>query len=506
MNLPRLACLFFSLCFLSATAQQREFRGMWIATVKNIDWPSQPGLTTAEQQKELLLLLDSLQSHGFNAVILQVRPAGDAFYESNFEPWSEWLTGRQGVAPRPFYDPLQFAIREAHARNMELHAWVNPFRASMSDDSLQWIAPEHILSRHPEWTVSYGGKQYIDPGVPPAREYVKDVILDIIERYDIDALHFDDYFYPYKVAGQDFPDSLSWRYYGGRFRDIDAWRRDNVDQFIYSLHQKILESSPTLKFGISPFAVWRNKADDPEGSDTRAGITSYDGLHADIRKWMRLGWIDYVAPQIYFSVGYAPADYEVLLRWWEQNSYGKHLYIGHSAYKVNNNSDRNWEDPKEIPRQLNMVRASTKAEGSIFFSAKWLQVNALGWADSLQQHYYSQMAIPPGMPWLDHLPPLSPAQLTAHAGKTGVQLLWLDPRNPDAAYYCLYRTEGKAVPLTTDQAKLIAVLRNQGAYFEDRSVQFGKKYHYLLTASDAHHNESDAIIISKRYWRGLFRR
>lgn len=215
--------------------------------------------------------------------------------------------------------------------------------------------------------------------------------------------------------------------------------------------------------------------------------------------------MDYVAPQIYFSIGYAPADYEVLLRWWEQNSYGKHLYIGHSAYKVNNNSDRNWEDPKEIPRQVRMARASTETQGSIFFSAKWLQANALGWADSLQNHYFSQPAFPPGMSWLDHTPPLAPAQVTATAGKGGIQLLWLDPRNPDAAYYCVYRSSEKEAPFSIEEAELITILREQGTFYEDPSARFGRKYHYLVTARDRHHNESEAVMVSKRYWRGLFK-
>lgn len=496
------------LCFpllLPAQSPEREFRGMWIATVKNIDWPSQAGMRSGDQQRELIELLDSLQTHGFNAVILQIRPAGDAFYESSYEPWSEWLTGQQGLAPSPYYDPLQFAISESHKRNMELHAWINPFRALMNDDSTKAIHPDHVAAKYPEWTLHYGGKRYIDPGVPQARDYVTKIVMDIATRYDIDAIHFDDYFYPYAVANQEFPDSLSYRYFGGRFEDKNAWRRNNIDDFILTLHEEILEQRPDMKLGISPFGVWRNQADDPTGSATRAGITSYDALHADIRKWLRLGWVDYVAPQLYFSIGYAPADYAILLEWWEQNSFGKHLYIGHSAYKVNNNNDQNWTSPNQIPRQISMTRWSNTAKGSIFFSAKWLKTNTLGWADSLQHNYYQHYAFPPSMRWLDNTPPLPPAQLTASARKEGMELLWLDPRNPDAAYYCVYKFDKGEYP-EPDQNHLVSILRDSGTFYRDTEVRFGKEYSYLVTARDKHHNESEALEVTKRNWRGLFKR
>ncbi|MDP5170791.1 MAG: family 10 glycosylhydrolase [Bacteroidia bacterium] len=482
----------------------REFRGMWIATVKNIDWPSQAGLPSPIQQKELTDLLDSLQTHGFNAVILQIRPAGDALYDSPFEPWSEWLTGRQGQAPRPLYDPLEFAVKEAHKRNMELHAWINPFRAGMDDVPGKWFASNHVAQTHPEWTLKYGSNRYIDPGIPAAREYVMDVVMDIANRYDVDAIHFDDYFYPYAIAGQEFPDTLSYRQFGGRYLDIDAWRRNNIDEFILQLHNRILAERPDLQFGISPFGVWRNQADDPLGSATRAGITSYDGLHADIRKWLRLGWIDYVAPQLYFSIGFAPADFAVLLEWWQRNSFGKNLYIGHSPYKINNNADPNWTSSREIPRQIEAVRRSSTAKGSIFFSAKWLKANPLGWADSLQNHYYQQYSFPPTMTWLDPTPPLPPAQVEIGAAKEGMEILWIDARNPDAAYYCIYRAEGKETPLPRDSDR-IGISREQGSFFLDKDVYFGKKYSYLITARDKHHNESDGYLVSKRYWRGLLR-
>ncbi len=503
--LPPLAGLLLCATSLWSQSPAPEFRGMWIATVKNIDWPSRAGLPVETQQRELIEILDRLQAHHFNAVVLQVRPAGDAFYDSPFEPWSEWLSGEQGKAPSPYYDPLQFAISECHRRNMELHAWINPFRAVTDDDPLKQLAPNHVARTHPEWTVRYGNNRYIDPGIPMARDYLISIVMDVVQRYDIDAIHFDDYFYPYQIAGEEFPDSLSFRLYRARFTDLIAWRRNNVDEFIHQLHDTLVAVKAEVEFGISPFGVWRNNAEDPLGSATRAGITSYDGLHADVRTWLQRGWIDYVAPQLYFSIGFAPADFTILLDWWERNSFGKHLYIGHSVYKINNNADQNWADPRELPRQIAAVRRNPAANGSIHFSANWLKKNPLGFADSLQNRLYAAYAFPPSMPWLDNVAPLPPAQVSISATKAGMELLWIDPRNPDAAYYCVYRSEGKELP-NASQQYLREILRERGQYSLDEEVKFGKKYHYLVTARDRQHNESEPILVSKRYWRGLFRK
>jgi len=354
---------------------KREFRGVWIATVKNIDWPSRAGLSSEEQQRELVNLIDRYHQMGMNAIIFQVRPAGDVFYFSAIEPWSEWLTGIQGKAPVPFYDPLQVAIEACHERGMELHAWVNPFRAYLDVDRDRMTHVFHVMHTHPEWVVTYGPNAYIDPGIPAARDYVVEVIEDIVMRYDIDAIHIDDYFYPYKIEGKAFPDTLSFERYGRNYRDKDEWRRENNNQFIYELRNTIKTHKPWVELGISPFGVWRNNADDPLGSDTRAGVTSYDDLYADVRTWLQKGWIDYVAPQIYFSIGYPPADYAILLDWWSQNSFNRQLYIGKAAYKVNNNHDQNWKLPGQIPGQIRMDRQREKVDGSIYFSAKSLILN-----------------------------------------------------------------------------------------------------------------------------------
>ena len=266
---------------------KREFRGAWIASVANIDWPSKPGLPAAEQQQQFILLLDKLKALGCNAVIVQIRPVCDAFYNSKIEPWSHYLTGRQGEAPTPYYDPLVFMVDEAHKRNMEFHAWFNPYRALM-DSKVNNNPPSHITRRHPEWTISYGGKTYLDPGIPEVREYVTSVISDVVKRYDIDAVHLDDYFYPYRVPGKPFGDAKTYARFGNG-KSLDDWRRDNVSLFIAMLNNSIKQIKPTMKLGISPFGVWRNKSKDPDGSETHGGQTNYDDLYADVVLWMQKG-------------------------------------------------------------------------------------------------------------------------------------------------------------------------------------------------------------------------
>jgi uncharacterized lipoprotein YddW (UPF0748 family) len=300
LNLTR--CFFFCLLAVafglesSAQAPKREFRAAWIATVANIDWPLKGGLPAEEQRASFIRLLDRMARMRMNAVIVQIRPAADAFYPSDKEPWSRYLTGKQGKPPEPYYDPLQFMIAEAHKRNMEFHAWFNPFRALVGKSNPN--PPEHVTRRHPEWVVSYGGKSYLNPGIPEARAYVTDVILDVVRRYDIDAVHLDDYFYPYRIAGQEFGDAAAFRKYNPEHLSRDDWRRNNVSTFIRELNARIKAEKAYVKLGISPFGVWRNASKDPRGSATRGGQTNYDDLYADVRLWMEKGWIDYLLPQL----------------------------------------------------------------------------------------------------------------------------------------------------------------------------------------------------------------
>jgi uncharacterized lipoprotein YddW (UPF0748 family) len=374
-----------------------EFRGVWIATVDNIDWPQKGVSTVYGQKTEFIRQLDQHKRNGMNAVIVQVRPSADAFYPSTLEPWSQWLTGVQGRSPSPYYDPLQFMIEETHKRGMEFHAWLNPYRANFNIGSAS-IAPNHITRIHPDWFLSYGGKKYFDPSNKDGQQHVIAVVRDIVKRYDIDAIHMDDYFYPYRIAGKEFPDAASYIKSGSKLSK-DDWRRSNVDSIIKKLNAVIKQEKPYCKFGISPFGVWRNKSVDPEGSNTKAGQTNYDDLYADILLWMQQGWVDYVAPQLYWEIGHKLADYEELIDWWSRHSYGRHIYIGHGIYRAFEKGAA-WKNPKELPNQIKMLREYPEVQGSIYFSSKSFDRNPNGWNDSLQNNYYKTPAVIPEMGWL----------------------------------------------------------------------------------------------------------
>ena len=390
-------------------APKREFRGVWIATVQNIDWPSKPlvGAKAEAQQQELIQILDEHQKTGINAIMLQVRPSTDAFYAKGREQWSRFLTGKQGLAPEPFYDPLEFAILEAHKRGMELHAWINPYRATTSlADSL--TSPDHITNTTPEWFFSYGDKKYFNPGLPEVRSYLVDVIMDIVRNYDIDGIHFDDYFYPY--PGKDLlPDSVAYQLHGQSFENIEDWRRNNVDELISSLSESIHAEKQHVKFGISPFGIWRNLAQDSLGSESN-GLSGYSALYADARKWVKEGWIDYVNPQLYFPFGYKPAPYEKLLDWWAANSFGKHVYIGQGVYRAMEDRE-GWRDKQQLPNQVRYLRDNPLVQGSVYFSSRSLTNNLAGFRDSLKYDFYRYPALQPQMDWLDSDAPAAPSEL-----------------------------------------------------------------------------------------------
>jgi uncharacterized lipoprotein YddW (UPF0748 family) len=389
--------LYLLLNVVFSTAQSNaEFRAVWIATVDNIDWPSKKGIPVDSQKAEFIRILDLHKRNGMNAVIMQVRPATDAFYPSPYEPWSEWLSGVQGKPPSPYYDPLQFMIKETHQRGMEFHAWCNPYRADFSIGKAS-IAPSHITRLYPHWFLDYGGKKYFDPGNKEAQAFVIEVIRDMTDRYDVDAIHFDDYFYPYRVPNQEFPDNKSYLQYGNGLSK-DDWRRSNVDSVIVGLSRMIKQTKPWVKFGISPFGVWRNSDKDPMGSNTKAGQTNYDDLYADILLWLRNDWIDYVAPQLYWEFGHKAAPYEVLIDWWSKHSFGKHCYIGLGIYRAG--SSDIWKDSTLIPRQIELLRNTPNLQGMIFFSSKTFNKNPNGWNDSLRLHFFREPALVPEMEWM----------------------------------------------------------------------------------------------------------
>lgn len=472
-------------------APKREFRGVWIATVANIDWPSKPGLAAAAQREELVRIFDSHQQAGINAVLLQIRPTADAFYAKGREPWSRFLTGVPGQSPFPLYDPLEFAIELAHERGMELHAWFNPYRAT-SDLKSANTSSDHITRTKPDWFFSYSGKQLFNPGLPEVREYITSVIMDVVNNYDVDGIHFDDYFYPYPDK-KEIPDFATFRKYGEGFSSIEDWRRENVNLLIKDISEHINAAKPYVKFGISPFGIWDNKANHPLGSES-SGFSGYRQLYADARLWTEKGWIDYINPQIYFPFNYRAAAFEKLLDWWSDNSFGKHLYIGQAVYRATE-SGQGWREKDQLPRQVRYLRNNDRVQGSVYFSSKSLTSNLGGFRDALKDDLYRFKALPPVMLWLDSIPPLPPRGLTVRSKNTGVTLHWQHPKaakDGDRAYgYVVYRfEEGERVNVENAKNILQIMYSNKYSTYTDDSAEKNKRYTYIVTSIDRLKNES----------------
>ncbi|MDB5098149.1 MAG: hypothetical protein JWM80_2570 [Cyanobacteria bacterium RYN_339] len=395
----------------------REFRGAWVATVANIDWPSRAGLPPAQQQAELIAILDRSVALKLNAVVLQVRPACDALYDSPYEPWSEFLTGRMGKAPVPYYDPLAFAVAQAHARGLELHAWFNPYRARMPDSGP--AAPNHISKTRPDLVKPYGKYLWLDPGEPDVQAHSLRVMLDVVHRYDIDAVHMDDYFYPYreplytvgrrsglnKTRYQPFPDDASYGRYraAGGALNRDDWRRDNVNHFIQTLYREVKQAKPWVKVGLSPFGIWK-----PGNPKQIKGMSQYDAIYADARLWLRAGWCDYFVPQLYWPIENPDQSYPVLLDWWtKQNFQGRHLWPGLFTSRVGDDSGSPW-DPKQVLFQIAWTRLNPGASGHVHFSMKSLMANRSGLSDRLVEKPYAASALVPASPWLAGKRPAKP--------------------------------------------------------------------------------------------------
>ena len=395
--LQKILSLYYLLfCFFQYTeAQTRpEFRGVWVATVDNIDWPKRGDFNTDSQKASFIRLLDMHQRNGINALVVQIRPCTDAFFPSQYEPWSQWLTGVQGKPPSPYYDPLEFMIAETHKRKMVFHAWMNPYRAVFNVNETV-LAATHITRLHPEWFLTYGDKKYFDPGNKAAQQYVTAVVKDVVSRYEVDAIHFDDYFYPYKIEGKVFPDDATYRLYGNGLSRED-WRRGNTDSIIAALSVAIKNQNKHCQFGISPFGVWRNVNRDPiDGSNTNGAQSNYDDLYADILLWLKNGWIDYVAPQLYWEFGHSKAPFEVLLNWWSKHTYGKQCYIGLGIYRANSNAA--WSNVNQLPRQIEALRNTPNIKGMIFFSSKTFESNPKGWSDTLRLNYFKEPAAVPAI-------------------------------------------------------------------------------------------------------------
>ncbi len=368
------------------------FRGAWIATVANIDWPSEEAVANTEAQlDEMTWLLDSLQEIGINTIIFQVRPTADALYYSELEPVSHWLTGVQGSwGEQVPWDPLEWTIDEAHKRHMEVHVWLNPYRVNLARTDTSMLSRNHIMRRCPEWFWEYNQQWYFNPGLDVTREWICTIVQDIIDRYDVQAIHMDDYFYPYPAGGKPIPDSLTFAKYPRGFTDIHAWRRNNVNLAIEAISETIRECKDSVEFGISPFGVWRNADKDSTGSATRAGITNYDDLYADIRLWIQNGWIDYVLPQLYWEIGKKVADYQVLVNWWAKEVRGTNckLYIGMAPYRLENASPNTpWGQGNEIGRQMRLNRTIPEVTGECFYSTRPLLRNPRGVCDTIKLIY-----------------------------------------------------------------------------------------------------------------------
>jgi uncharacterized lipoprotein YddW (UPF0748 family) len=432
-----LALAFFASAMLLAAAETyqpvsivppsppREFRGAWIATVANKDWPSAPGLSVAQQKAELISLLDTAVRLKLNAVIFQVRPSCDAVYASSLEPWSYYLTGVPGAAPQPYYDPLAFAIEEAHKRGLEIHAWFNPFRARLTP--AEPLAATHIARTHPDWVRSYGDQLWLDPGNPGVRDYVVRIVTDVVRRYDVDGVQFDDYFYPYPVPGRNgyepFPDGATWARYGvvsGLTRE--DWRRQNINQFVQSVYLNIKAVKPWVKFGISPFGIWR-----PGNPPQIRGSDAYATLFADSRLWLARGWVDYLSPQLYWPIETPEHSYTALLNWWaQQNVQRRNLWPGLAAYQL---------PSMEIAGQIQATRRQPGASGEILFHLKsLLESPALANAIAGQ---YTQPVLVPASPWLAALPPSRP-QFVAHESGVGWMFQWATPGYSPARWMFQY--------------------------------------------------------------------
>ncbi len=472
-------------CATDPATPKRQLRAMWISSVANIDWPSRTGLSVSAQQAEFRAWLDLAVQRRMNAVVVQVRPTADTFWPSSLEPWSQWLTGSQGG--NPGYDPLAFMVGEAHARNLELHAWFNPYRIANHDDPSR-LQASHPARRNPSWRFAYDGKLYYNPGLPVVRDFIQDVIMDAVTRYDLDGVHLDDYFYPYPAAGQTIPDAAAYAAHGAGFATVHDWRRENVNLLVRELDQRIHTAKPWVSFGVSPFGIWRNSGTDPLGSRT-SGLQSYDAIYADTRRWVKQGWVDYIAPQIYWHIGFDTADYEVLTAWWAGvvSGTGVQLLIGQAAYRAGaSGQDAAWQDRAELSDHLHVNRRHPEVAGDIFFSAKDVRADRINAFSTLAAAHYTKPALLPARG--TSAAPAAPAITSATRGSGGVALAW----QGGGASYAVHRVTG--TPATADPC-VFADARNlltttRRTTFTDPTAAAGTAYTYYVTALNRTHQES----------------
>jgi uncharacterized lipoprotein YddW (UPF0748 family) len=474
---------------MTASAQQkREFRGAWIQCVNG----QFQGVGTYKIQQTLTYQLDELQKDGVNAIIFQVRPECDALYQSYLEPWSRFLTGQQGRAPEPYWDPLAWMIGQCHQRGMELHAWINPYRAKTKGTTE--LASNHVTVVYPERCFNYDGQKILNPGIAANRDYICEVVKDIVSRYDVDGIHMDDYFYPYPVAGQRIPDEMLYRQNPTGHQTIGDWRRHNVSLFVKQLYETVHAVKPWVKVGISPFGIYRNKKSSPIGSLTN-GLQNYDDLYADILLWVNNGWLDYCVPQIYWEIGNRVADYETLIKWWNQNAGARPLFIGEDIERTV--SSRDLQNPKSHQQNAKhqLTQQMPNVKGTVLWYAKAAVDNTGNYGTMLRKYYWRYPALQPQMPFIDGKAPKKPRKVKPVWTRDGYILFWTAPKSKnwedEAVKYVIYRFEKGERVNTSDPSKIVAI--TDKTFHKLPYLDGSRKYTYVITALDRLQNESTPV-------------
>lgn len=479
-----LTVLLFALV-LGAAAQElplREFRGAWLHIVGN---DSMRKMGQEEIRTWLSSTLDSLQMSGCNAVFFQVRPEADAFYISDIEPWTRYLTGEQGKAPEPLWDPLQFMVEQCHSRGMEIHAWLNPYRVTLN--AAESLVSNHIARKGPGIFKKYSGQVYFDPGEPASREHVVRVVRDIVTRYDVDGIHFDDYFYPYPVKGREFPDDDTFAKYGRDYARKADWRRHNTALLIHETQQAVKEVKPWVRFGVSPFGIHRNYPESPDGSRTN-GLSCYNELYADAPGWAEAGDVDYLAPQLYWKIGHKAADYETLIKWWNDLGLKGHLYIGQS---IETFSEPDLKDPQttQLARKMELVRELPEVDGNVWWPGWSLADGTLGLADSLARRYQRAPALIPAYTDIDDVPPPPVSDIWASHGLVRWRVEPADDVMQEPHFFIVRRFGMDDAADLTDPSHIVTVTRN--TWYETVDDEDGP-YYYIVTVVDRCWNESGA--------------
>ena len=482
------------LALVVSAQQKREFRGAWIQCVNG----QFKGIGTETMQRTLTYQLNELQKDGCNAIIFQVRPECDALYESDLEPWSYYLTGVQGEKPNPYWDPLQWMIDECHRRGMELHAWINPYRAKTK--SPHQNAANHVIVRHPEWTFDYDGLTLLNPAYKECRDYICDVVKDIVERYDVDGLHIDDYFYPYPVAGVEIPDEAQYRAAPNGMKNRDDWRRYNVNMFIQQVYETIHATKPWVKFGVSPFGIYRNQKSDPNGSKTN-GLQNYDQLYADVLLWDANGWMDYCVPQLYWEIGNKAADYDELIHWWNRHLTRTPLYIGEDVERTVKYPDLTNKSQHQLAAKMALHAELPRIQGTVLWYAKAAVDNVGNYGTLLRNNYWRTPALQPLMPNIDKKAPKAPRKLKAVRMDDGEHVLfWMPPKGKgwqdEAASYVVYRFE-KGEPINIDDPSKIVKVTTDCLYMIPAG-QSGR-FTYVVTALDRMQNESKLAKVKVKF-------